>query len=312
MTLFNFSEKFPDEETCKEYFRHHREKQGVVCKKCGHTEHYWKQDKQQFECKKCKFRTTLKSGTVLHGSKLPFRYWFMTMHLLTSTKKTFSALEVQRQIKHKYYKPIWILMHKLRVAMGNRDAQYDLEGLVEMDEGFFETITVLKPDELTGKLPNKKRGRGSQKQGKVLVMVSTQLSSKEELNEKKNKHKPNSKCKYLKLIHVEDLTSDTINKEVQKNIEGLSKIKTDKYRGYNKLKDKGYLHEALNMSKIKEVHKIFPWVHTAIGNAKKILQGIHHSNKNDYLQNYLNEFSYKFNRRYFKEQLFDRLIVACI
>lgn len=98
-----------------------------------------KGDKWVYECKKCSFRTTLRSGTVMHGSKLPFRYWFIAMHLLTSTKKSFSAREIQRQLSHKRYQPIWGMLHKLRQAMGKRDELYQLGGSIELDEGFFST-----------------------------------------------------------------------------------------------------------------------------------------------------------------------------
>jgi len=62
---------------------------------------------------------------------------------------------------------------------------------------------------------------------------------------------------------------------------------------------------------MKEVHKTFPWVHSAIGNAKKIMTGLHHSVGKDYLQSYLDEFCYKFNRRYISN-LFDRVVIACM
>ena len=102
----------------------------------------------------------------MHGSKLPFRYWFIAIHLLTSTKKSFSAKEIQRQLGHKRYQPIWEMMHKLRIAMGSRDDHYQLAGQIELDEGFFSTII---PDEEKDK--PLKRGRGSQKKTKVLVMA---------------------------------------------------------------------------------------------------------------------------------------------
>lgn len=58
--------------------------------------------------------------------------------------------------------------------------------------------------------------------------------------------------------------------------------------------------------------KAFPWVHTAISNLRKVLQGIHHSVKQDYMQNYIDEYCYKFNRRYMKDKLFDRLVIAAV
>ena len=77
----------------------------------------------------------------MHGSQLPFRYWFIAIHLLTSTKKSFSAAELQRQLGHKRYEPIWNMLHKLRNIMGKRDELYTLSDVVELDEGFFSTET---------------------------------------------------------------------------------------------------------------------------------------------------------------------------
>ncbi len=112
------------------------------------------------------------------------------------------------------------------------------------------------------------------------------------------------------MIVMEDLKAKSINEEISENIQiGLNAI-TGKYRGYAKLKEI-LKHEVINTSELKEVYKTFPWVHSAIGNAKKILQGFHHSICKEYLQSYLDEFCYKFNRRYVPD-LFDRVIIACL
>jgi len=81
----------------------------------------------------------------MQASNLPFRHWFIAIHLLTGTKKTFSAKELQRQIGHKFYEPIWFMMQKLRIAMGTRDSKYQLDKIVELDEGFFLSLTVAGP-----------------------------------------------------------------------------------------------------------------------------------------------------------------------
>jgi len=106
----------------------------------------------------------------MQASKLPFRYWFIAMHLLTGTKKTFSALELQRQLGHKYYEPVWYMLQKLRKTMGIRNQQYKLDKVVELDEGFFESVDTEKDPDKKGK--KLKRGRGSQRQTKVIVMAS--------------------------------------------------------------------------------------------------------------------------------------------
>ena len=123
MNILEFTKRFPDEESCRTHFKLMREQKGIVCPKCGCVHHYWKKNRNEWECKNCGHRTTLTSGTIMHGSKLPMLYWFIAIHLLTATKKTFSAAELQRQLGHKRYQPIWELMHKLRSVMGRRDSE---------------------------------------------------------------------------------------------------------------------------------------------------------------------------------------------
>lgn len=152
-----------------------------------------------------------------------------------------------------------------------------------------------------------KRGRCSINHLKVLVLIE---SSPTEVIDERYKHKPNRKCGHLKMIVMDDLKAETINSVIHKSVQTGSNVMTDKYKGYTKLK--GIMnHQEINTSGMKEVHKSFPWVHTAIGNAKKILMGFHHSVGKEYLQSYLNEYCYKFNRRYFLK-LFDRVLIACI
>ena len=301
MNLLNFVEQYPDEASCKSKWKEFRDKQGVECPKCGGNEHYWKQDKEQYECKNCKYRQSLRSNTVMHGSQLPFRYWFIAMHLLTSTKKSFSALELQRQLGHKYYNPIWELLHKLRAAMGNRDANYTLSDVIELDEGFFSTEI---PDEEKEK--PLKRGRGSQKKSKVLVMVESRP-----VEEKTRKKGKSRQVGYLKMKVIHDLKSETITPLVKENVEETATIDSDDSTSYTRLGEVVKEHRPKVIPK-KEIGKMLPWVHIAISNAKRMLLNVFHDIKPEYLQSYLNEYCYKFNRRYFGESLFDRLVVASV
>ena len=114
------------------------------------------------------------------------------------------------------------------------------------------------------------------------------------------------------MIVMNDLKANSINKEVEAVVDRDTIVLSDGYRGYSKLEMVIKQHIAITTTEIKEVHTVLPWVHSAIGNAKRILDGIRHSNGQDYLQNYLNEYCYKYNRRYFGEKLFDRLLLACI
>lgn len=301
MRLIDFNKHYPDEESCRLAFKEYREREGIVCKKCGNTTHYWKKNRDQWECKKCSHRTTLKSGTVMQSSKLPFQYWFVAMHLITSTKKSFSAKEVQRQLGHKRYEPIWAMMHKLRSVMGLRDDSYELKDEVELDDGFFETVSITRD-----KAEPLKRGRGSQRQTTVIVSVESKLA---EQYPGIKKYSTKKKVKFLKMKVIDSLKMDTITESVNNMVEKGSTIVSDASTSYNGL-HKDYQLKSKVISK-KEINRVLPWVHKAISNAKRLFLDVHHRIDDDFLQNYLNEFCFKFNRRYF-DNLFDRLLVAAV
>jgi len=299
MKLLDFDKYFPDEESCKAKFKEIRDKQGFVCPKCGCTKHYWRTAKEEYQCAnaKCRYTQTLKANTVMHNSKLPFRYWFIAMHLLTATKHSFSAAEIQRQLDHNRYQPIWELCHKLRSIMGKRDDKYSLCGNIEMDEGFF--TTQIPEEQKNEKL---KAGAGSQRKTKVAVMAQTQES------EAPKKGQKTTKVKYIKMIAVDDLSSNTISAVAANNIEKESNIITDGSTSHSQFKTLFNTHKSQVIDP-KDIGKVLPWVHIAIGNSKSILRSVHHGIKPEYLQEYLDEFCYKFNRRYFKERMFDRLVM---
>ena len=301
MKLTDFITKFPDEQSCQDFFRENRQKEGVICRKCKGTNHYWMKSISQFQCKVCRTRTTLRSGTVMESSKLSFMDWLLTMHLMTATKKGFSALEVQRQLGRKRYEPVWYMMQKIRVDMSDRDDKYVLSGTLEMDEGYFESVN----SEYKGspKRPAK-RGRGSEKQTPVLVMAET-----EKIKNPKKK-RPGCRCKYVKMKVMQDLFSKTVNGIVQNSLSPDSRVKTDNFTSYRRLNEVVKKHTA-KIVPPEEAGKELPWVHITISNAKRNLLNCYHHVDDIFLQNYLDEFTYKLNRRYFGEKIFDRLIIAC-
>lgn len=301
MNLLNFVEQYPDEASCKRKWREFRDHQGVVCPRCGHGNHYWKADKECYECKACKHRQSLKSNTVMHGSQLPFRYWFVAIHLLTCTKKSFSASELQRQLGHSTYNPIWAMLHKLRRVMGIRDSRYQLEQIIELDEGFFST----EMDESQKDKPLK-RGRGSQKKTKVLVMAES-VPVEEPLGKGDKPRKVN----HIKMLVIQDLKASTIDEQVIKHVDKNAIIDSDYSTSYTNFSSLVQEHRPKVIPK-EEIGKALPWVHIAISNAKRMLLDIFHDIKPEFLQNYLNEYCYKFNRRYFGEGLFDRLMIAAV
>ena len=299
VNLIKFIEEFPDERSCKEHFRKVREEEGVRCKKCGCTKHYWLKAKYQWQCSECNFRTTLRSGTMMENSNLPFRKWYLAMAFMSFSKKGISATELQRQLGHSRYESIWFMMHRIRKAMGQRDRMYSLEGMVEFDEGYFATETNQRDKQ------NLKRGRGSQKQTNVAVMAeSTPLE--DIATGKKSKH-----CRYFKMKVLSGHGSDEINQVVKDNFDERCIVFSDKSTSYLDISEYIDVHVSEKSTRETTV-KNLPWVHIAISNAKRTLLGIYHKIKGKYLQLYLDEFCYKLNRRYFGERLFDRLTVAMV
>lgn len=299
MNIFTFTAHFGDETTCRLDFKLQRDKQGVVCKKCGCTDHYWKKDKWSYECKSCKFRTSLRSGTIMQNSNLPFLVWYRAMFLMSTTKKGFSAKEMQRQLGLKRYEPVWAMVHKLRKAMGNRDARYTLEGMIEMDEGYF-TVASTEVEQSKGK-----RGRGAA--GKANVAVMAESIPLEDIATGKT----SNQARYFKAKVLDTHKSEQINAAIIESINDKTIVFTDKSTSYVDIADYVELHITEKSSKdtTKETLK---WVHIFISNAKRNMLGNYHKIKGKYLQLYLNEFVYKLNRRYFGEQLFDRMVVAAI
>lgn len=299
MNIFSFAVHFGSEEACRYHFKEQRDKEGVTCKKCGNEDHYWKQDKWSYECKSCKFRTSLRSGTIMQSSKLSFLTWYKAIFLMSTTKKGFSAKEIQRQLGLKRYEPVWSMVHKLRKAMGDRDSRYTLEGMIEFDEGYF----TVESSEIEKK--KAKRGRGAA--GKQNVAILAESTPLEDIvtNTKSNQ------VRYFKAKVLKSHDSKHVNYLISKSIDDKSIVFSDKSTSYIDIADLVELHITEKSTK-ETTTDTLKWVHIFISNAKRNFLGNYHKIKGKYLQLYLNEFVYKLNRRYFGEKLFDRLIIASI
>jgi hypothetical protein len=159
----------------------------------------------------------------MEGSKVSFHTWYMAMAFMTYSKKTISASELQRQLNHPKYDTIWRLMHKIRSAMGKRDALYQLEGAVEFDEGYFEKATSEKV-----KL---KRGRGSQRQVNVAVMAEPTPLKDLTTGE------TSSHCGYFKMRVLHDHKSSTIDQTMDNTLAGKNIVFSDKSTSYVNISD---------------------------------------------------------------------------
>lgn len=279
MSLLEFIDCCGTEEQCREKLFQLRWPEGHKCEKCGSLRYAKINGRNEYYCKDCKNQFSLKKGTIMEGTKQPIRTWFCAIFLMARDKRGISALALSRELKINY-KSARLISHNIKNTMSKRDMEYMLEGIIEMDEFYI------------GKGSNGKRGRGTNKT-KVLISMS-----------KNEKGHP----LYLKLKISDDLKSDTINTFVKENIKPGSTIISDGFKSYNSLLKVDVKHEV----EISGENDEYLSLHTIIGNVKNFILGTYHGlNKMD-LQICLDEFCYRFNRRFCHRSLFDRVLHLCI
>jgi hypothetical protein len=132
--------KFQNEnKEAENFFYNLKVNQGIICKRCGSSQHSYIKTIKMFTCSNCKHRTTLKSDTIMHSSKLSLLTWYRAFELIQISKKGISAKEMQRHLKLKNYRPAFELMHKIRSVMGI----IELNRICELREGYVKTKTKM-------------------------------------------------------------------------------------------------------------------------------------------------------------------------
>lgn len=279
MSFDDFRKRFKTEDDCREYLFNLRWPNGFVCPKCGSAGCYHIAARNKYQCTQCRHQSSVTSGTVMHRSKLSLLTWFWAIYFASKDKRGYSATQLSAELSIAY-SSAWYLLHRIRNAMAQRDSDYMLSGIVEMDDTYFGS-----PEE------GGKRGRGTEK-AKVLVAVSKTVDGKP--------------C-FAKMKVVDDLKGKTIGEFAQESILTGSTVQSDAYRSYREPLAKNYDHQYEVYDSNSEMLK---WLHVIIGNAKALVIGTFHGLDKKHLQRYLDEFCYRFNRRNLHGQLFPRLLLA--
>ena len=217
----------------------------------------------------------------MHGSKVPLRTWFYAAHLLATHSNGMSALQLQAKLGLGSYKTAWLLLHKLRRSMVDPDRTL-LEGDVEVDETTIPFRT--KDDPVTG-------GQGRSQIGKIVVVGAVEVDGP----------RPGR----IRLEVVPDYRAQTLQGFIQRTIVPGSNLVTDGNRSY--ASTPGYTHDATVVRNLP-AHVFLPWVHRVFANVKRWGTGVLHGFRKKYLGAYLNEFVFRWNRRYFYRSAFDSLL----
>jgi len=285
-TTAEFNARFATEEACWRYLVGIRWPGGYRCQRCG-SEKAWLISRRLFECGKCHRQASATAGTIFQDTRKPLRLWFQVMWWVVGQKQGASALGLNRVMGIGSYKTAWAWLHKLRRAMV-RPGRDRLAGEVEVDETY---VGGVEP------------GGGRRHLGnKALVVVAAQVDG--------------DGIGRIRMHRIPDASSQSLHAFVKEAIDPGSTVITDGWEGYEGLKNAGYKHRVRVISGSgKTATVLLPRVHRIASLVKRWLLGTHQGAvSRDHLDYYLDEFTFRFNRRTSRHRgkLFYRLLQQAV
>lgn len=282
-TVFELEERFSTEEACRDYLLRLRWPEGFVCPRCG-AGGGWSATRDRIVCRACRHQASATAGTIFQDTHKPLRLWFRAIWHVTSQKNGASAVNVQQILGLGSYATAWTWLHKLRRAMV-RPGREQLRGRVEVDETF-----------LGGETPQEEPGKQG---GKALVAIAAEENGKG--------------IGRIRMNRIAGRSRACLHAFIQHAVEPGSLIHTDGLLAYNELEGLGYQHEtSILQGKDKDAAtRLLPRVHRVAALVKRWLLGTHQgAATNAYLDYYLDEFTFRFNRRTSRSRgkLFYRLL----
>lgn len=267
--MTEFIEYFKDEDTCRKHFAKIRFAGGEYCPHCGHDTIYTFNDGKRYRCAKCKRDFTVITGTVFGETKLPLKKWFIAIYLLSTTSKGISSVQLAKHVGVTQ-KTGWFMDHRIRKAMKENKGR--LFGTVEVDETYVGGVAKAMHKD-------KRAKQGTGGVGKTAVMGLLQREGR--------------------VIAGCIPTSDgqTLHGQIRKHVEPGSTVYTDAWRGYNGLHSH-YAHETVDHAVcygIGELHTNSIESFWAL--FKRGYTGIYHQMSRKHLQRYIEEYTFRFNRR---------------
>lgn len=286
-----FRDRFASRKACLEYLVQSRWPEGFVCPHCKHAGGWLMEDRFLYRCGQCKRDTSPTAGTAMHRSKIPIQDWFWAAYMVATHTPGLSAKQLQRYLGTSSYETAWYLLQRFRRAMVN-DNRSTLSGTVEADET------------LIGGPAKGKKGRGVAKgENKSLVLGMVEV-----LSYKDSGGKTKKRAGRVRLEVAETADEQTIWAFLDKNLSPGSKVQTDGWRGYSETALLDYRHKVKVQDSPQSASRMAPHIHRVFSNLKTWLLGTHHGVEPKYLQAYLDEFVFRFNRRQYPMAAFQTLL----
>jgi transposase-like protein/ribosomal protein L37AE/L43A len=265
--LQEFDARFGTETACRNYLMKLRWPEGFVCPHCE-AKKAWAVREILWQCAQCGRQTSVTAGTIFQDTRTSLRVWFQAMWWLTTQKNGASALGLQRVLGLKHYQTAWTWLHKLRTAMV-RPGRDLLTGTIEMDEAYLGGLEEGAP------------GRGTQR--KALIGVAAQEDGRG--------------IGRIRLQRLADASAQSLEGFICASIAPGSVLHTDGWQGYAGVTKRGYAHK-VTVVKGKPADELLPRTHRVISLLKRWLRGTHQGAVgHKHLDYYLDEFTFRFNRR---------------
>ena len=287
LSLTDFFQRYGTKEQCEQALEKARWPEGFRCPRCGGREAIaFQVGKRPYrQCRDCRHQTSLRAGTIFHGSKLPLAKWFQAMFLMSQSKNSIAALELHRLLGISY-PAAWRLKHKLMQVMVEREADRILEDDVVIDDAYL------------GGEHRGKAGRGSE--NKVPFVAAVQLNEE-------------GHPLLASFMPVAGFTRKAIGDWARQHLAASSHVLSDGLNCFPAVTESGATHqpEVVGTSRRSTDMPCFAWINTLIGNLKTSISGTYHAFKFwKYAHRYLAERQYLFNRRFNMQTIIKRLLVA--
>jgi len=285
MTLPEVNTMFSTDEKCRELLERLRWPEGVTCPRCKDHRISRMKEWARFECSMCQYQFTVMSGTIFHDSHLPLPMWFLAVLLICEAKKGMSASQLKRTLwgQHKgSYKTAWYLCHRIRAAMATAEKTM-LDGTIEMDETY------------VGGKRKGKRFQGHRDHKECVIGIKQRNGD-------------------LRFFRAEDAKKGTLAKYIKENVSAdVEVIMTDELPAYpNAIEIAGHSpekHKTVNHSAKVYVDGDITTngIESAFSLLKRGIIGSWHKVSAKHLPAYLDEMTFRFNRRSSKTIFLDTL-----
>jgi transposase-like protein len=278
---------FPDEQACLGYLERLRWGDGFVCPCCGTVDGgWWAVRRGLRKCAVCHHETSVTAGTIFHGSRLPLTTWFAAIWYVVNQKQGVSALGLQHVLEFGSYQTAWAWLHKLRRAMVLPGREL-LSGVVEVDESYVGA---------------RRTGAGGRRAaGKAIVAIAVEG---DEVPER------------VRMRRIPNVTKDTLTDFVLDSVARGSEVRTDGWQGYFDIGRYRFSHVVTNVSASGDpAHVALPHVHLVSSLLQRWILGTHQGAiSHAQLDYYLDEFTFRFNRRRARHRglLFYRLLEGAL